>query len=114
MGAGVRFGSEGLPLVDVGISSTSTFGVEADADDGDDLVSSFWGADEKRESCLAESLRTTIFVDFAFILSDRPLAFVVAGATLFDGGIDTAPSMRLGDVVVDEFVSQAQIARLLC
>lgn len=104
----MRFVSEGLPLVDVGFSSTSTFGVEADADDGDDdLVSSFWGADAKCESCEGESLRTTI-LEFVFVLSDRPAVVMGAGMALFDDVVDTILSMGVGDVLVDEFVSQAQ------
>lgn len=68
-GTGVRFISEGSSLADAGFSSTSTLGVDADCDDGEDLATSFSSADEKRDRSCGESLSIAIR-DF-FILSDR-------------------------------------------
>lgn len=70
-GTGVRLVSDGSSWTDTGFSSTSTFGVDADCDDGDDFASSCFGADEKRDRRSGESLRIAIR-DCFFILSGRP------------------------------------------
>lgn len=66
----MRFVSEGSSLADTGFSSTSTLGIDVDGGEGEDLVISFVGDEEKRDKSCGESLSMAIREGF-FILSDR-------------------------------------------
>ena len=91
----MRCVSDGSSLASTGFSSGSTFGVDVDCDDGDDLISCFLGAEEKRDRCSGESLSIAIR-DCFFILSVRPLG---AGVAFVEFGVDMVRTMSVVGVV---------------
>jgi len=70
-------------------------GVDADCKDGDSFVTSFFGADEKRDRSCGDSLSIAMR-DCFFILSDRPLG---VGVTFVEVGVDIEFVLSFAGVV---------------